>query len=197
MLVRAAARTPRSEAGARTLNCGWISCCFAASSSLHLCPMRRPIAIFATCDDLAAGVCRQIKDHRLKRQSSTPHWWNVPPAPAAIPVPQARWIKQGSKSTLGYEDEIQRLCPPGRSPERGKFHRQGPHGASANRAGSLPPGFIPWSKGRTRGRVWPTGPVPARPADALAWSLRYRDGIICEQPPVINPCVLRKNAGAG
>ncbi|MBD0864977.1 MAG: hypothetical protein GDA36_04890, partial [Rhodobacteraceae bacterium] len=38
------------EAGVRALNCGWTSCRFAASSSLHLCPMRRPIAFFATHD---------------------------------------------------------------------------------------------------------------------------------------------------
>ena len=25
--------------------------------------MRRPIAVFATCDDLLAGVCRQIEDY--------------------------------------------------------------------------------------------------------------------------------------
>ncbi|MBD0866423.1 MAG: hypothetical protein GDA36_12950 [Rhodobacteraceae bacterium] len=32
------------KAGACALNCGWISCCFAVSTSLRLCPMRRPIA---------------------------------------------------------------------------------------------------------------------------------------------------------
>ncbi|MBD0865154.1 MAG: hypothetical protein GDA36_05850 [Rhodobacteraceae bacterium] len=46
------------EAGAGTPNGGWISCCFAAPTSLHLRPMRRPIAVFATHDDLLAGVYR-------------------------------------------------------------------------------------------------------------------------------------------
>ena len=57
---------------------------FAAPTSLHLCPMRRPIAVFATCDDLLARGCRQIGDNGPKRRSSTPHLWKVPPAPAAI-----------------------------------------------------------------------------------------------------------------
>ncbi|MBD0865438.1 MAG: hypothetical protein GDA36_07465 [Rhodobacteraceae bacterium] len=38
------------EAGARALNCGWISCCVAAPASLHLCPMRQPIAQAAIID---------------------------------------------------------------------------------------------------------------------------------------------------
>ncbi|MBD0865210.1 MAG: hypothetical protein GDA36_06150, partial [Rhodobacteraceae bacterium] len=59
------------EAGARALNCGWISCCFAAPASLHLCPMRRTIAVFATHDDLLAGVCRQIGDYGPKRKPPT------------------------------------------------------------------------------------------------------------------------------
>ncbi|MBD0865377.1 MAG: hypothetical protein GDA36_07120, partial [Rhodobacteraceae bacterium] len=36
---------------------------------LRLCPMRRPIAVFVTCDDLLAGGCRQIGDHGLQRYS--------------------------------------------------------------------------------------------------------------------------------
>ena len=55
------------EAEARALNCGWISYCVVALTSLHLYPMRRPVAVFATHDDLLAGVCRQIGDHGLKR----------------------------------------------------------------------------------------------------------------------------------
>ncbi|MBD0865363.1 MAG: hypothetical protein GDA36_07040 [Rhodobacteraceae bacterium] len=51
------------KAGARALNCGWISCCFAAPASLHLCPMRRPVAFFVAQDDLLARGCRQIGDH--------------------------------------------------------------------------------------------------------------------------------------
>ncbi|MBD0865173.1 MAG: hypothetical protein GDA36_05960 [Rhodobacteraceae bacterium] len=57
------------EAGVRALKCGWISCCVAAPTSLHLCPMRRPIAFFAMNlvkgdveDDLLAGVCRAPQD---------------------------------------------------------------------------------------------------------------------------------------
>ncbi|MBD0866458.1 MAG: hypothetical protein GDA36_13175, partial [Rhodobacteraceae bacterium] len=38
------------KAGARTLNCGWISCCCAVSISFHLCLIRRPIAEAAIID---------------------------------------------------------------------------------------------------------------------------------------------------
>ncbi|MBD0865444.1 MAG: hypothetical protein GDA36_07495, partial [Rhodobacteraceae bacterium] len=51
-----------------------------ALMDMCLCPMRRPIAVFATFDNLLAGVCRQIEDHGPKH-------CKVPPAPAAIPVP--------------------------------------------------------------------------------------------------------------
>ncbi|MBD0864326.1 MAG: hypothetical protein GDA36_01330 [Rhodobacteraceae bacterium] len=38
---------PRDQKLARALNCGWISCLFAAPARMHLCPMKRPIAVFA------------------------------------------------------------------------------------------------------------------------------------------------------
>ncbi|MBD0864410.1 MAG: hypothetical protein GDA36_01760 [Rhodobacteraceae bacterium] len=42
------------EAGSCALNCGLISCCVAVSIFLQLCPMRRPVAVFAIHDDLLA-----------------------------------------------------------------------------------------------------------------------------------------------
>ncbi|MBD0865274.1 MAG: hypothetical protein GDA36_06515 [Rhodobacteraceae bacterium] len=40
---------------------------------------------------------------------------------------QARWIRNGAKRMLGYEDDIQAALPGRTRPEPGKFHRQGPH----------------------------------------------------------------------
>ncbi|MBD0866419.1 MAG: hypothetical protein GDA36_12930 [Rhodobacteraceae bacterium] len=34
---------------------------------------------------------------------------------------QARWVRNSRKRTPGYEDEIQRLCPPGRGPDEESF----------------------------------------------------------------------------
>ena len=130
------------KAGARALNCGWISCRFAASISLHLRPMRRPVAVFAICDDILTGVCRRIGDRGLKWRSSTSHWWVPPPAAistrrktgpkrwpptirstirstiqACISGPKCRYASAVGQEWLanyaGLQGEIQRLCPPG------------------------------------------------------------------------------------
>ncbi|MBD0866361.1 MAG: hypothetical protein GDA36_12620 [Rhodobacteraceae bacterium] len=91
--------------------------------------MRKPIAVFATHDDPLACT-PQIGDHGLKRRSSMPYWCKVPPHPGShIDVPQdraeavapticltiqtctqARWVRNGSKRTPGYEGDVQRLC---------------------------------------------------------------------------------------
>ncbi|MBD0865532.1 MAG: hypothetical protein GDA36_07960 [Rhodobacteraceae bacterium] len=34
---------------------------------------------------------------------------------------QARWVRNGVKRTPGYEDEIQRRCPPGRGLNKERF----------------------------------------------------------------------------
>ncbi|MBD0864801.1 MAG: hypothetical protein GDA36_03910 [Rhodobacteraceae bacterium] len=88
--------------------------------------MRRPIAVFATHDDLLTGVCRQIEDHGSKR-------WKVPPgshidapqnrAEAEAPEDpdvhfsadtQARGSGNGAKRMPGDKMTSRRLCPPGR-----------------------------------------------------------------------------------
>jgi len=76
----------------------------------------------------------------------------------------------------GLQDEIQRLCPPG----RGKFHQQGLHHTCE--PGREPPGLIPWSKGRTRGRVLADKAYASKAPCAVANVMGS-----CVQPPVIDP----------
>ncbi|MBD0866044.1 MAG: transposase [Rhodobacteraceae bacterium] len=90
------------------------------------CRFRNTLVKGGVHDDLLAGVCRQIGDHGPKR-------WNVPPAPAAIPVRHASAAGQERREAYArLQNEIQRPCPLG----RGKLHRQAPQRAPANRAGS-------------------------------------------------------------
>ena len=64
--------------------------------------------------------------------------------------PPTIWIKKGSKTTLGYEDDIKWLCPP----ERGRLHQQGPHHTCETpylRTGPGAPGLIPWLRDKRAG----------------------------------------------
>jgi len=106
---------------ARALNCGWISCCFAAPGSLCLSPMRRPVAVFAIHDDLLTGVCRWIGDHGPKR-------WNVP----LNADTQARWVRNGPKPRQGYKMTSNGFA----RPDEEGFIDSIYTGAPANRAGN-------------------------------------------------------------
>ena len=175
--------------------------------------MRRPIAVFATCDDRAVGVCRQIEDHGPQQRSSTPHWCKVPPRPSsytdapqnrtkAEEAPsdppddpgvhfsadtQARRVRNGSKRTPGYKMKSNGFARPYGAPERGKFHRQGPleHLRNTTTANQAgnPRGSIPWSKGRTRRRIL-ADKACASKAPCVG---RHRDGIVrtaARHPPL-------------
>ncbi|MBD0864925.1 MAG: hypothetical protein GDA36_04590 [Rhodobacteraceae bacterium] len=85
--------------------------------------MRRPIAVFATCDDLAPGVCRQIGDHGLKLKKIEASIIDATLVQSAAcsgshsnADTQARWVRYA-----GRQDGIQRRCPPGRGPDEESF----------------------------------------------------------------------------
>ncbi|MBD0864409.1 MAG: hypothetical protein GDA36_01755 [Rhodobacteraceae bacterium] len=80
---------------------------------------------------------------------------------------QARWVGNGAKPTPGYKDDIQRLCSPGRGPNKESF-------------------IDKVYKGHLRNTT---------PANRDALRGRYHAGIMCERPPVIDPCVPGNNAG--
>ncbi|MBD0865667.1 MAG: hypothetical protein GDA36_08745 [Rhodobacteraceae bacterium] len=102
---------------------------------------------------------------------------------------QARWIKKGSKSTPGYKGFVR----PDEARTR-KVSSTRPTRAPVNRAGDP----RVWYHGR-RGEYT----CECRPDKAFA-SKANRDARAvatvtgsCERPPVIDPCVSRKNAAAG
>ena len=135
----------------------------------------RPIAGFATHGDLLTRVCRHTGG-------------TCRPAPAARKhggSGTARRLRQATKMTS------RRLCPPGRDPDGegfiDKVHTVRSTRAPANRAGS--PGLIPWSKGRTRRRVF-ADKAYASKAKRDALRGRHRDGITRtgrRHPPIIDP----------
>ena len=141
----------------------------------HLCPMRRPVAVFATPDDLLAGVCRQIGDHEPKRkprQSARRFKRTFFSADT-----QARRVRNSSKCTPGDNNYIQRLCPTGRGPDEENFIDKIHTGT--RESSREPPGLIPWSKGCI-GRQGLCQQGPLRGPSAVTGS--------CERLPVIDPC---------
>jgi len=67
-------------------------------------------------DDLLTGVCRQIRDHGAKAAIIDTT------APAAISVPTRKHGGSGTaRKYAGLQDNIQRLCPPGRGPDWESF----------------------------------------------------------------------------
>ena len=152
-------------AGAGALNCGWISCCVAAATSLHLCPMRRLIAVFVTHDDLLAG-------DRAKEEAPDD------PDMHSSADTQARRIKKGLKSTPGYEDDIKRLCLPGRGPDEESFTDKVHMGHL--RTGPGTPGFDTMVKGaKAQAGI-------GRQGRALRCAVVTVTGL-CERPPVTDP----------
>ena len=185
---------------------------------MHLCPMRRPLAVFATHDDLLTGVCRQIGDHGLKR-------CKVPSAPAAISTRRKRpgrsggptiqtctsvpTRKRGGSGTARSVYRVtkmtyRRLFPPGRGPNKERFIDKVHKGhlrntTSANRAGS--PGLIPWFRGANaqagigrqslcqQGQPGCSGAVTTMTG---SWHTAAR-----HRPPVTDPCGPGNNTGAG
>ncbi|MBD0865849.1 MAG: hypothetical protein GDA36_09735 [Rhodobacteraceae bacterium] len=116
------ARTPRPKAGARALNCGWISCCVAASTALQLCPMRQPITVFVTHDDLPSEVCR-APQNRAEEQAPD----NPPDDPDVHfgADTQARWVRNSPKRRPGHKMKFN------------GFPRHGPHGHLRTGPGAL------------------------------------------------------------
>ncbi|MBD0865215.1 MAG: hypothetical protein GDA36_06180 [Rhodobacteraceae bacterium] len=106
---------------------------------------------------------------------------------------------KSSKRTPGYEDEIQRLYPPGRGPDEESFINKVHTGNCETpqlRTGPGTPGFeYHGRRGERTGGYWPTGPVSSRPT-GMPCAVATVTGS-CEKPPVIDPCGLGQNAGAG
>ncbi|MBD0865661.1 MAG: hypothetical protein GDA36_08695 [Rhodobacteraceae bacterium] len=106
------------EAGACALNCGWISCCVAAPTSLHLCPVRRPIAEAAIID--APLVQSAAPTRQPYQRTARPGRSGDPDNPPDGPDmhfsadTQARRIRNGAKRMPGDKMTSRRLCPAGR-----------------------------------------------------------------------------------
>ncbi|MBD0864663.1 MAG: hypothetical protein GDA36_03170 [Rhodobacteraceae bacterium] len=112
---------------------------------------------------------------------------------------QARRLRNGSKTTPGYKDKIQRLCPPGRVPDEESFIDKVHTGTCETPQLRTGPGATGvryhGQRGERAGGYWPTRPIPARPTGTPCAVTTVTGS--CERPPVIAPCGLRKNAGAG
>ena len=185
------------EARVCALNCGWISCGFAAPTSLHLYPMRRPIdkavIIGTTLVQSTAPAPATISTRRKTGQKGEAPDDPPPTIQACISVPTRKRGGSGTARSVRWVTKMtsKRLYPPGRGPDEESFIDKVHMGHLRTEPGA--PGLIPWSKGRTRGRVL---------ADKACASKTSRDALrgrhLCEWPPVIEPpCGLRNNAGAG
>ena len=135
--------------------------------------------------------CRPAPAAILTRRKTEPKRWHQRSG-YAFQYRHASAVGQEQlEKYTGLQDEVQRLCSPG----RGKLHRQGPHGTPANRAGCT--GFATVVKG-VNAQVGIGRQACASKANRDALRGRYRDGIMrtaARHPPVIDPCGLRNNAG--
>jgi transposase, IS5 family len=138
------------------------------------CRFRNALVKGGVYDDLLGEVCRQLEDHGLKlkaaeaaivdatlvESAARPRSHIDPPQDRAegdapdVPDmrfsadPDARWVKKGSKSTLGYK-------PFACVDEDGYIDRV----HTKPKARTSPP----WPRGRKYSAFWPTRPMPAVP----------------------------------
>ena len=96
------------------------------------CRFGNALVAGGACDDLLAGVCRQIEGHGLKlRAAEAPDGEaTVGPDIRFSADPDARWIKTGGKSTLG--------CKASRAPPRNASTRSSRNAGSVSSSALAP-----------------------------------------------------------